>query len=269
MNNSPRCNLESHFVSLVNSLEGQSQPRNDRTEHAGALPGFGAFVRFVVEAYTSVGSHDVHHALRVARSAVQIARSRELPTQDIAVLLIAAMSHDLGRNQLKAEICCHGVNHAERGASMLLRFAAREGYEGAAIYVDASQLVAIHNDRARIDGSLAQVLWDADKLDMLGAIGAMRCGMRAAELECGRHGSGHEDSFGSFCKELERIGSQMGPDLFFSAVAKAVAERHAAAHKATFTTLLRKLRDPTCPGRVRLPCDSFAKGNRRRPDEHA
>ena len=110
--------------------------------------------------------HDFDHVLRVLALAERIARAEGA---DLEIVRAAALLHDVGREQAEAQ----GVDHAE--------FAARRAREILAGQppdkVEAvAQAIAAHRFRAGPTPATleAQVLFDADKLDAIGAIGVAR-----------------------------------------------------------------------------------------------
>jgi uncharacterized protein len=121
--------------------------------------------------------HDFDHVLRVLKLAERIARAEGA---DVSIVRAAALLHDIGR----VEAAETGGDHATLGATR-----AREILTGrpTAIVQAVAHAVAAH--RFRTDPTPAtleaQVLFDADKLDAIGAVGVARafayggaCGQR-------------------------------------------------------------------------------------------
>ncbi len=110
--------------------------------------------------------HDFEHILRVLRLAERIARAEGA---DLSVVRAAALLHDWGRAEAQAQ----GLDHAAVAASR-----ARDLLQGAdPAWVEAvMHAIAAHRFRAGPAPATpeAQVLFDADKLDALGAIGIAR-----------------------------------------------------------------------------------------------
>ena len=110
--------------------------------------------------------HDFDHILRVLRLAERIARAEGA---DLSVVRAAALLHDWGRAEAQAQ----GLDHAAVAASR-----ARDLLQGAApAWVEAvTHAIAAHRFRTGPAPATleAQVLFDADKLDALGAIGIAR-----------------------------------------------------------------------------------------------
>ena len=126
----------------------------------------------------SNGSHNWEHTCRVYNLCMHIGRKERA---DLEVLEIAAYLHDIGRprqDKSKGTVC-----HAEKGAEMAKSFL--DDYE---IPEDRKQNI-IHCIRShRFRGNLrpgtleAKVLFDADKLDAIGAIGIARAFQFAGEV---------------------------------------------------------------------------------------
>jgi uncharacterized protein len=110
--------------------------------------------------------HDFDHVLRVLALAERIGQAEGA---DLGIVRAAALLHDVGREQAEAEGLDHAAFAAERARAILDR------HPPARIEAVA-QAIAAH--RYRTDpqpASLeAQVLFDADKLDAIGAVGVAR-----------------------------------------------------------------------------------------------
>ena len=129
------------------------------------------------------GSHDWDHTLRVLRLCEQIG-----PTEgaDPAVLRVAACLHDIGRgaqDEARGAIC-----HAERGARM-----AEELVEPLPLSIEQKTNIfhCIRSHRFRGEHPPrtieARVLFDADKLDAIGAVGIARAFQFAGEVGARLH----------------------------------------------------------------------------------
>lgn len=134
------------------------------------------------------GSHDWEHTLRVFRLCRRIG---ETERADMEVLLIAACLHDIGRcyqDASNGSIC-----HAEKGAEL-----AEPLIQPLLLSEERKQniLHCIRTHRFRGNGTPrtieAQVLFDADKLDAIGAVGIGRAFLFAGEVGARLHNS-HEN----------------------------------------------------------------------------
>ena len=129
------------------------------------------------------GSHDWDHTLRVYRLCGNIGKAERA---DMDVVRIAALLHDIGRSRQDAsngEVC-----HARQGARM-----ARDIIRGLPLSEEQKNNI-IHCIRAhRFREALqpetveARVLYDADKLDAIGAVGVARAFLFAGEVGARLH----------------------------------------------------------------------------------
>lgn len=121
----------------------------------------------------SPSCHDWDHTQRVWRTARHLA---ELESADLLLVEVAALMHDIGR---VAELRDQGRTcHARLGAAMTPEVLAGLGVSSRAFIDAVAECVRSHRYRQR-DGvgpqSLeAKIVYDADKLDSMGAIGIGR-----------------------------------------------------------------------------------------------
>lgn len=124
------------------------------------------------------GSHDWEHTLRVHRLCLKIGPKEGA---DMTTLQAAAFLHDIGRSaqdESNGSVC-----HAEKGAAM-----AAEVLDGID-FDDARKRNILHCIRSHRfrngyhqKTTEARVLFDADKLDAIGAVGVARAYLFAGEL---------------------------------------------------------------------------------------
>ncbi len=129
------------------------------------------------------GCHGPDHAERVHRTALHIGR---LMGADLEVLSGAALLHDIGRRYEMAEK--GGICHAEKGARLARRILA--GLNFAEEQIKAiTHCIETHRYRNnKAPGSLeARILFDADKLDSIGAIGIGRAFLFAGQVGAKLH----------------------------------------------------------------------------------
>ncbi len=132
------------------------------------------------------GSHDWDHTERVYRLCLRIGRREKA---DLGVLKLAALLHDIGREEedLSSGKVCHGRS----GAAL-----ARKLLEGHGLDRDAVRAVVhcirTHRFRKRAFPRTleARVLFDADKLDSIGAVGIGRAFLFAGEIGARLHDKG-------------------------------------------------------------------------------
>jgi uncharacterized protein len=139
---------------------------------------------FAIRCFSNArGSHDWDHTQRVFNLCMHIGRAEGV---DLHVLEIASYLHDVGRSyedESKGEIC-----HAEKGAEMARELLATYPIS------DEQKANIIHCIRShRFRGNHqpetleAKVLFDADKLDAIGAVGIARTFLFAGEVGAKLH----------------------------------------------------------------------------------
>jgi uncharacterized protein len=167
------------------------------------------------------GSHDWDHTLRVVRLCRQIGEKEAV---DMTVLLISAYLHDIGRAQQdssRGKLC-----HAEKGAQ--LAFPMVSGLPlGEIRKENILHCIRAHRFRgnARPSTIEAKVLFDADKLDAIGAVGVARAFLFAGEIGACLHNpdvdvagcpsysandTGYREFKVKLCKIRERILTRTG-----------------------------------------------------------
>jgi uncharacterized protein len=134
------------------------------------------------------GSHDWEHTLRVYRLCADLG-PRE--GADLAVLLVAALLHDIGRGHQDASR--GAVCHAERGAAMSAALVAELPLTQAQKR-NVVHCVRAHRFRRQPHPETieAKVLFDADKLDAIGAVGIARTYQFAGEVGARLHNPNHD-----------------------------------------------------------------------------
>jgi len=132
------------------------------------------------------GSHDWGHTERVYSLCVHIGKKENA---DLEVLEMAALLHDIGReyqDKTNGRVC-----HAEKGAQL-----ARELLERYKVDKEKIEKIVhcIECHRFRGDkipqSKEARVLYDADKLDSIGAVGIGRAFLFAGEVGAHLHNTG-------------------------------------------------------------------------------
>jgi uncharacterized protein len=123
------------------------------------------------------GSHRWDHTLRVYRLAMKIAREEQA---DEEIVAYAALLHDIGRPQ--EDESKGRIDHAREGARMAETLLEVNGLEPEKIQ-KVVHCIASHRFRdGNIPESLeAKVVFDADKLDSIGAVGIGRAFLFAGE----------------------------------------------------------------------------------------
>ncbi len=139
----------------------------------------------------SPACHDWDHTLRVLANARRlVARS----DADVAVVSYGTLLHDIGR---PAELADSGKTcHAQLGASMVRELLPAVGVDSPAFIDHVAACVGSHRFRRRHgDGPAtleARVVFDADKLDSIGAVGIGRAFHFAGRIGARLHNTEHE-----------------------------------------------------------------------------
>ncbi len=129
------------------------------------------------------GCHDFEHTLRVIRLCERIGPAENA---DMTVLLIAASLHDIGRGRQDRSggIICHAREGAKMAGPFIDDLALSDEQKKNIIHC-----IATHRFRGNtIPQSIeAKVLFDADKIDAIGAVGIARAYLFAGELGAKLH----------------------------------------------------------------------------------
>ena len=138
---------------------------------AAFLPAVEAEVRTLLAAVP--GCHDWDHTERVLHNARHLARREKA---DPVVVAFAALLHDVGRAR---EMEDEGqTDHAALGADMALELLPRLGVDDVAFVEHVAACVRTHRWHRRGGAGPAsleaRVVYDADKLDSIGAVGLAR-----------------------------------------------------------------------------------------------
>jgi uncharacterized protein len=129
------------------------------------------------------GSHDADHTERVLRLALRIGRKEKA---DLGILTLAALLHDVGRGEedrSNGKVC-----HSRSGAVLAEGILARHGLDPETVRA-VVHCVRSHRYRGRAKPRTleARVLFDADKLDSIGAVGIGRAFLFAGEVGARLH----------------------------------------------------------------------------------
>jgi uncharacterized protein len=122
--------------------------------------------------------HDCLHSYRVLNYAVQIADAAE--NVNMEVVIISALLHDIGRAE---EIKNPSLCHAEVGSTKVREFLLDIGYSEEKAQHAADCILTHRYGSNRVPQSLeAKILFDADKLDLTGAVGVARAIMFGSQI---------------------------------------------------------------------------------------
>ena len=206
---------------------------------------FSLLERFMLQC-TADSAHDAEHIYRVLYSALQIAKTE--PDTDMDVLVTACLLHDVGRpDQLADPQLCH----AQVGAEKAYTFLVSNGFE-ADFAEKVRHCIRTHRFRKAMPPETleARILFDADKLDVTGAMGIARTLMyRGAVTEplyaiCpdGSISDGNDPEESSFFREykfkLEKLY-----DRFYTPEGARLAQQRKAAAVAFYESLYREIGD--------------------------
>lgn len=203
-----------------------------------------------IEAYMhscmSDSAHDKEHVYRVLANAMVIAQVQQ--NVDYDVLICACLLHDIGRaDQLRDPTLCHAKVGAEKAYGWLLENGFSEAFAQ-----KVQSAIQTHRFRKNMppESEEAKVLFDADKLDVVGAIGVARTLVykgtvsdplynRTAE---GKISNGREDMspsfFQEYCYKLEKLY-----DRFYTEKGRKLALQRRAAAVGFYENLYREVNE--------------------------
>lgn len=115
-------------------------------------------------------AHDAEHIYRVLSNALVIAK--EESNVDYDILICACLLHDIGRpDQIKNPALCHAAVGSEKAYGFLIENGFQSDFAAA-----VRDCIRTHRFRKndQPESPEARILFDADKLDVVGAIGIAR-----------------------------------------------------------------------------------------------
>ena len=135
----------------------------------------------IVEKELSCSAHNMDHVKRVFNTCITIAKNES--NVDLDVLLPAALLHDIARVKEIQDVTGE-IDHAKLGSEMAEAILYELGYKRDVIE-KIKHCIITHRFRSdNFPGTIeAKILFDADKLDAIGAVGLSRSYMLA-----GQHG---------------------------------------------------------------------------------
>ncbi len=173
-------------------------------------------------------SHGEGHIRRVWTNALKLAK--HYPDADTEVLTAAAILHDCGQAE---QLRDPRVHHAEKGAGKAEAFLRSAG-AGEAFARQVGKIIAAHSspEMAAAAGIEAKLLFDADKLDMCGAVGLSRALMYALDNGEALYSPGEE----SFWSVAQNDGAFVEKNLF-TPEARALAQERLKLSRAFLDSL--------------------------------
>lgn len=132
----------------------------------------------IIENKLSCAAHDLDHVMRVYNLCKRLAIEEEV---NYDVLLPAALLHDIARSLEDYDLTGE-IDHAELGADMAERILQDLNYREELIN-EIKHCIKTHRFRSTLNPNTTEskILFDADKLDVLGAVGIARSYMMAGE----------------------------------------------------------------------------------------
>lgn len=215
---------------------------------------FALLERYMLEC-TADSAHDAEHIYRVLYYALEIAKSE--PETDHDILIAACLLHDVGRPEQLAD---PQVCHAQVGAQKAYGFLLEKGFTSDFAERVRSCIRTHRFRKAMPPESLeAKILFDADKLDVTGAMGIARTLMyRGAVTEplyavrpdggiCDGSDAQERSFFREYTFKLERLY-----DRFYTVKGAAMAKQRQAAAVAFRDALYREISQGYAAGRDAL-----------------
>lgn len=189
------------------------------------------------------GAHGPDHSERVYRNALRIG---QLMDARLDILTAAALLHDIGRGEetrSQGRIC-----HAQVGAELAAPLLEQLGYSPADIAA-ICHCIGSHRFRHRGEASRsleACILFDADKLDSIGAVGIGRAFLFAGSIGACLHNpekdpaltmpySSDDTAYREFCVKMSKVQEQM-----LTPPGRQLAEERHAFMEAFFAQLNRE-----------------------------
>lgn len=190
-------------------------------------------------------AHDREHVYRVLYTALDLARDEE--GVDYDVLIAACLLHDVGRQeQFENPALCH----AQVGGEKAYRFLVENGFpEAFAMHVKACIVTHRFRKQNPPESIEAKLLFDADKLDVTGALGIARTLMYSGQnnrplytlTASGQISDGADDAADSFFREY-KFKLETIYDRFYTKGGREEAQQRKAAAVSYYESLLREVR---------------------------
>ena len=200
-------------------------------------------------------AHDCEHVYRVLYNALEIAKAEQ--NVDYDILIAACLLHDIGRKEQIADpSLCHAAVGSEKAYRFLLELGMKHDFAE-----KVRHCIQTHRFRKNLppQPTEAKILFDADKLDVTGAIGIARTLMYRGtlteplyrHLPDGTISDGTEDLGHSFFREykfkLEKLY-----DRFFTARGAALAKERRAIAAAFYENLYKEVNEGYTAGKEAL-----------------
>ena len=202
-------------------------------------------------------AHDAEHVYRVLYNALEIAKAE--PSVDYDVLIAACLLHDIGRpEQVNDPTLCHAEVGSKKAYHFLLEIGMTPSFAE-----KVRHCILTHRFRKNLPPQTteAKILFDADKLDVTGAIGIARTLMYRGTLteplyrtlpdgtiSNGTHDIGHS-FFREYKFKLEKLY-----DRFYTTKGTQLAKERRAIAAAYYESLYREVNKGYTDGQDTLKC---------------
>ena len=200
-------------------------------------------------------AHDAEHVYRVLYNALEIAKAE--PDTDYDVLIAACLLHDIGRiDQINDPTLCHAEVGSRKAHDFLLSIGMEDAFAQKVCHC-----IHTHRFRKNLPPQTleAQILFDADKLDVTGAIGIARTLMYRGTLteplyrmlpdgtiSDGTHDIGHS-FFREYKFKLEKLYGR-----FYTKKGAELARQRQSIAKAYYESLYKEVNDGYQSGKAML-----------------
>lgn len=200
-------------------------------------------------------AHDKEHVYRVLANAMVIAKAEERVNYD--VLICACLLHDIARAEQLAD---PNICHAQAGAEKAYGYLLENGYDPA--FADhVRSCIRTHRFRKNDQPETleAKILFDADKLDVAGAIGVARtlvykgtvCAPLYTRKSDGSISDGRAEEkqsfFQEYCFKLEKLYER-----FYTARGRELSLQRKQAAVSFYENLYREVRELDDQGKQEL-----------------
>lgn len=212
-----------------------------------------------IEAYMHTcmcdSAHDEEHVYRVLYNALQIAQEEQAVDYD--VLIAACLLHDIARaDQFQNPMICHARFGGEKARKFLLEQGLPTEFGEKVCHCIQTHRFRKANPPQTIE---AKILFDADKLDVTGAIGISRTLMYQAEVDGplytkrfdGSISDGREDEDSSFFREY-KVKLENLYDKFYTRKGAKLAYGRQKIAKDFYESLYREISEGYADGRKLL-----------------
>ncbi len=188
-------------------------------------------------------AHDAEHVYRVLYNALQIAQGESV---DRDVLIAACLLHDIGRKeQLEDPAKCHAQVGSQKARAFLKGQSFDEAFIEQVCHCIETHRFRKNNQPQTIE---AKILFDADKLDVTGALGIARTLMYKGNITepiytknpdgsiCDGSGDASASFFREYKFKLEKLYGR-----FYTDRGAALAQERKAAAEAFYESLYREV----------------------------